>query len=155
MMMRQENTYCPVGAQQQEQSHPLISRKMLYNAIILTMLCGALAITYNRCVTCVVCIALFALLTISCVPGMGLVFVLSVMIIVGHSVNYNKATVDISIPLSDIVHIPSWTDLKKDLDYVHVEPAVGRGVSQQQPLLPIPPPQQQQQQTLQIVRDGG
>lgn len=75
-----------------------------------------LAVTYNRCITCVVCIAVLSALTMNCVPGMPLVFLLSCAVLFMHAIDYRHASVKVEVPLENFVYIPSWDDVHK---YVH------------------------------------
>jgi hypothetical protein len=91
--------------------------KIASSVLLVATLTGALLVAYNRCVGCVFAIALFALLTLNCIPLMPLVFFLSVAILVLHAVDYNAATIKVEVPLSNFVYVPSWDDVHR---YVHV-----------------------------------
>ena len=80
---------------------------------------AALLITYNKCIECVLCIAVLSALTMNCVPLMPLVFVLSAAVLLLHAVDYDKATIKVEVPLQDVMYIPTWKDVQ---EYVHVVP---------------------------------
>ncbi len=82
---------------------------------------AALFLTYNNCIKCVVCIALFAMVTMSCIPLMQLVFVLSVAVILLHSIDYNKATIKVEVPIQDVIYVPTWNDLQEYVSLVNTK----------------------------------
>jgi len=77
----------------------------------------ALLLTYDSCIGCVIGIAIISGLTMNCIPLMPLVFILSIIVLFYHAIDYNKATLSVEVPLQDFVHVPTWNDVKK---YVHV-----------------------------------
>ncbi len=83
-------------------------------------LAGGLYLSYDSCIKCVVCIAIVSGLTINCVPLMPLVFATSIGVILLHSVDYNKATIKLEVPIQDVIYVPTWSDLQ---EYVKLVPA--------------------------------
>ena len=86
----------------------------LVRALIMTV--GAiviLATTYDRCTGCVLGVMVFAGLTMNCVPGMPLVFVVAILVLLYHAIDYKKSSIKVEVPLQDIVYIPTWGDLKQ------------------------------------------
>ena len=77
-----------------------------------------LATTYDRCTGCVVGVVVFAGLTMNCVPGMPLVFVVAILVLLYHAIDYRKSSIRVEVPLQDIVYVPTWEDLKH---YIKVE----------------------------------
>ena len=69
------------------------AKRWLWNILLLGLLTGALALAYQRCVTCVLAIAVLSILLMNCVPGMPIVFLLSVAVLLYHAVDYQRATV--------------------------------------------------------------
>jgi len=96
-----------------------ISGKTLWNLMLLSILSGALILTYDNCITCVLCIAVVSGLTMSCIPGAPVLFVLSLSVLLFHAIDYRNATVKVEVPLENLVYIPTWDDVHK---YVHVNP---------------------------------
>ena len=88
--------------------------------LLVATLTGALLVAYNRCVGCVIAIALFALLTFNCIPLMPLVFMLSAVILLYHTIDYHAATIKVEVPLSNFIYVPTWDDVHR---YVQVLPA--------------------------------
>jgi hypothetical protein len=102
---------------------PLLSprtQRWLWNMALVAALTGALFLTYDRCITCVLAITVLSLLSLNCVSGMPLVFALSLGVLLIHAIDYNHASVKVEIPLGDIVYIPTYDDIER---YVHVLPA--------------------------------
>ena len=95
------------------------ARRLLWNAALVAALTGVLLVTYDRCITCVLAIAIISLLLINCVYGMPLVFALSLGILLFHAIDYQRATIKVEVPLGDIVYIPTLEDVQR---YVHVTP---------------------------------
>ena len=98
------------------------SRKYLLrfalNCAYVGILTGILALTYNRCVWCVVGVAVASALTMNCVPLTPIVFMLSAGILIMHAIDYRSASIRVEVPLKDVVYIPTWKDVET---YVHVE----------------------------------
>ena len=95
-------------------------RAALIKAAVVCIMAGALYLTYNSCIKCVVVIAIFAGLTMNCIPLMPLVFVMSVAVLLLHSINYNKATIKVEVPIQDVIYVPTWSDLQ---EYVRLVPS--------------------------------
>jgi len=95
--------------------------KIAIKMAILGGMTGALMVTYDKCVGCVLCIAIFSAMTMNCIPLMPIVFLLSVVILLYHSIDYNKATIKVEVPLQDVMYIPTWKDVQ---EYVHVMPHI-------------------------------
>jgi len=93
--------------------------KLAWNALLVMILAGVLFLTYDSCIGCVIGIAIISALTMNCIPLMPLVFILSIIVLLYHAIDYNKATLRVEVPLQDFVHIPTWNDVQK---YVHVAP---------------------------------
>ena len=93
----------------------------LVKGLALTAVLGvALLLTYDRCIGCVVAIAALAGLTMNCVPLMPLVFLMSMLVLVMHAIDYNSASIRVEVPLQDVIYVPTWDDISK---YVKVGPA--------------------------------
>ena len=75
------------------------AKRWIWNILLLGLLTGALALAYERCVTCVLGIAVLSILLMNCVPGMPIVFLLSVAVLLYHAVDYQKATVKVGVNL--------------------------------------------------------
>jgi hypothetical protein len=95
-------------------------RAAVAKAAVVCIMAVALFLTYNRCVECVVCIAILSGVTMNCVPLMPLVFIMSIAVIFLHSIDYNKATFKVEVPIQDIIYVPTWSDMQK---YVHLVPS--------------------------------
>lgn len=93
-----------------------LSGKILRKLMFTFALGLALVLTYNRCIECVLCIAILSGLTMSCIPSMPLVFILSCAVLLMHAIDYRNATIKVEVPLENFVSIPSWDDMHK---YVH------------------------------------
>ena len=91
--------------------------KFLRGLALVCALTAALLLTYDRCITCVIAVAIFSAVTMTCVPLMPLVFLLSMLVLMMHAIDYNKSSIRVEVPLQDMVYIPSWDDVKQ---YVHV-----------------------------------
>ena len=100
----------------------VVSNRVLWNVLLVGLLTGALALVYQTCISCVMAIAVLSLLLMNCVPGMPIVFLLSVGVLLAHAIDYNNATIRVEVPIGNLVHLPSYAELKKSLDYVHVDP---------------------------------
>ena len=72
-----------------------------------------LILTYQKCIWCVVGIAVFSAATMNCIPLMPLVFLLSLFVLAYHAIDYQKASIRVEVPLQDIVYIPTWEDVNK------------------------------------------
>ena len=93
----------------------------LIRGLALTAVVGvALLLTYDRCIGCVVAIAIFAALTMNCVPLMPLVFLLSMLVLVMHAIDYQRASIRVEVPLQDVIYVPTWDDVAK---YVKLAPS--------------------------------
>jgi hypothetical protein len=77
-------------------------------------------LTYNNCIACVVGVAIVSGLTMTCVPLMPLIFMVSTAILLLHAIDYNSATIRVEVPLQNVVYIPTWKDVE---EYVHVSPS--------------------------------
>ncbi len=95
----------------------VFSNRLLRNAMFLAGLAGALIMTYDKCVGCVLCIAVISGFTLTCIPGSPVIFILSLSVLLYHAVDYRNATVKVEVPLENLVYIPTWDDVQK---YVHV-----------------------------------
>ena len=93
--------------------------KLWRNVMVTALLLGGLAFTYDKCIWCVVGIAMCSLFFSSCIPMMPLVFMISCIVLIMHAVDYHNATIKVEVPLENIVYIPNWDDIHK---YVHVNP---------------------------------
>ena len=93
--------------------------KIAIKVAMLGIMAVALSLTYDKCIGCVLCIAIFSAMTMNCIPLMPIVFVLSVVVLLYHSIDYNKATIKVEVPLQDVMYIPTWKDVQ---EYVHVTP---------------------------------
>lgn len=91
--------------------------KLVWYICLVALLVCALLLTYDSCIGCVIGIAIISGLTMNCIPLMPLVFILSIIVLFYHAIDYNKATLSVEVPLQDFVHVPTWNDVKK---YVHV-----------------------------------
>ncbi len=78
---------------------------------------AALLLTYDRCIPCVLAVAIFSAVTINCLPFMPLLFLLSLAVLLMHAIDYNKATIKVEVPLQQLVYVPTWKDVQQ---YVHV-----------------------------------
>ena len=103
---------------------PLISTRLMCQIAGLVLLGGGLGLAYNRCLTCVWGIAALSLLTLNCIPGMPVIFLMSAAVLLMHAVDLNRATLKMEIPLGDL--IPSYDSVRP---YVHLITAT-----------PAPPP---------------
>ena len=92
--------------------------RLALNCAYVGVLTGVLALTYNRCVWCVVGVAVASALTMNCVPMTPIVFMLSAGILIMHAIDYRSASIRVEVPLKDVVYIPTWKDMET---YVHVE----------------------------------
>ena len=88
------------------------------NCAFVGVLGAILALTYNRCVWCVVGVAAVSALTMNCVPLTPVIFLLSMLVLVMHAVDYKTASIRVEVPLQDVVYIPTWKDVQS---YVHVD----------------------------------
>jgi len=96
-----------------------LSNKMLRSLMFTAALGLALFLTYNRCIECVICIAIVSGLTMTCIPMSPMIFILSLVVLLMHVIDYRNATIKVEVPLENIVHIPTWDDMHK---YVHISP---------------------------------
>lgn len=79
----------------------------------------ALLLTYDRCIPCVLGVAIFSAVTINCLPFMPVIFLLSVGVLLMHAIDYDKATIKVEVPLQELVYVPTWKEVQQ---YVHVLP---------------------------------
>jgi hypothetical protein len=96
---------------------PVQSRTWLWGflrgACISATVAMILVLTYQRCIWCVVGIALFSGITMNCLPLMPLVFLMSLFVLAYHAIDYQKASIRVEVPLQDIVYVPTWDDISK------------------------------------------
>ena len=95
-------------------------RAMIAKMAVVCVLAASLYLSYNSCIKCVVCIAIVSGLTMNCVPLMPLVFAMSIAVIFLHSIDYNKATIKVEVPIQDVIYVPTWSDLQ---EYVKLVPS--------------------------------
>ena len=95
-------------------------RAAVAKAAVVCVMAAALYLSYNSCIKCVICIAIVSGVTMNCVPLMPLVFVMSVTVIFLHSIDYNKATIKVEVPIQDVIYVPTWSDLQ---EYVRLVPS--------------------------------
>jgi hypothetical protein len=95
-------------------------RAAVAKAAVVCVIAAALYLSYNSCIKCVICIAIVSGVTMNCVPLMPLVFVMSVTVILLHSIDYNKATIKVEVPIQDVIYVPTWSDLQ---EYVRLVPS--------------------------------
>jgi hypothetical protein len=88
------------------------------NCAFVGVLATILALTFDRCVWCVVGVAVASALTMNCVPLTPIVFMLSSAVLIMHAIDYRSASIRVEVPLKDVVYIPTWKDVKQ---YVHVD----------------------------------
>ena len=105
----------------QSESNCVISNKFLRNAMFTAVLAGMLILTYDKCVGCVLAIAVVSGLSMTCIPGSPVIFILALSVLLYHAVDYKNATVKVEVPLENFVYIPTWDDVEK---YVHVNPGM-------------------------------
>lgn len=94
--------------------------KFLRSLVMVSILSGILVLTYNKCITCVIIVAIISGLTMTCIPLMPLVFMVSTAILLLHAIDYNSATIRVEVPLQNVIYIPTWKDVE---EYVHVSPS--------------------------------
>ena len=92
--------------------------RLLLNCLFVGILGAILALTYNRCVWCVVGVAIVSALTMNCVPLTPLIFMLSLCVLVMHAIDYRTASIRVEVPLQDVIYIPTWNDMQQ---YVHLD----------------------------------
>ena len=91
----------------------------LIRAVSITLVMLAiLAVTYDQCVPCVIGVLIFSGLTMHCIPYMSVVFIIAGCVLIYHAIDYKKASIRVEVPLSDVIYVPTWDDLKQ---YVKVE----------------------------------
>jgi hypothetical protein len=93
--------------------------KFLRSLFLVSVLSGILVLTYDKCIICVIVVAIISGLTMTCVPLMPLVFMVSTAVLLLHAIDYNSATIRVEVPLQNVIYIPTWKDVE---DYVHVSP---------------------------------
>jgi hypothetical protein len=54
----------------------------------------------------------------SCIPLMQIVFLMSIAVIFFHSIDYNKATIKVEVPIHDVIYVPTWDDLQEYVSLV-------------------------------------
>ena len=94
--------------------------KFLRSLVMVSILSGVLLLTYDKCITCVIAVAVISGLTMTCIPLMPLVFMVSTAILLLHAIDYNSATIRVEVPLQNVIYIPTWKDVE---EYVHVSPS--------------------------------
>ena len=94
--------------------------KFLRSLVMVSILSGILVLTYDKCITCVVVVAIISGLTMTCIPLMPLVFMVSTAILLLHAIDYNSATIRVEVPLQNVIYVPTWKDVE---EYVHVSPS--------------------------------
>ncbi len=72
-----------------------------------------LVLTYQKCIWCVVGIAIFSGFTMNCIPLMPLIFLLSLFVLAYHAIDYQKASIRVEVPLQNIIYVPTWDDVTK------------------------------------------
>ena len=139
--------YAPVATTEAPSAEPPTSKgggglspatqRVLWNIALVAALTGALLVTYDRCITCVLAITILSLLLLNCVYGMPLVFVLSLGVLLFHAIDYQRATIKVEVPLGDIVYSPTLDDVER---YVHViQPPAGAPAAALPQQTPPPP----------------
>jgi len=93
--------------------------KFLRSLFLVSVLSGILVLTYDKCIVCVIVVAIISGLTMTCVPLMPLVFMVSTAVLLLHAIDYNSATIRVEVPLQNVIYIPTWKDVE---DYVHASP---------------------------------
>ena len=96
--------------------------RLFLNLLFIGILGGILALTYNRCVWCVIGVAIVSALTMNCVPLTPLVFMLSLCVLLMHAIDYRRASFRVEVPLQDVIYIPTWDDMQR---YVHIDKSLG------------------------------
>ncbi len=81
-----------------------------------------LILTYQKCIWCVIGVAIFSGATMNCIPLMPLVFLLSLFVLAYHAIDYQKASIRVEVPLQDIIYVPTWDDVHK---YVKINSPFG------------------------------
>ena len=94
--------------------------KFLRSLVMVSILSGILILTYDKCITCVIVVAIISGLTMTCIPLMPLVFMVSTAILLLHAIDYNSATIRVEVPLQNVIYGPTWKDVE---EYVHVSPS--------------------------------
>jgi hypothetical protein len=97
---------------QQQNSRPWLWG-FLRGVCISTTVGMILVLTYQRCIWCVVAIAIFSAMTMNCLPLMPLVFLMSLFVLAYHAIDYQKASIRVEVPLQDIVYVPTWDDISR------------------------------------------
>ena len=85
----------------------------LRGACVSAIVAIILIMTYQRCIWCVVGIAIFSAITMNCIPLMPLVFLMSLFVLAYHAIDYQRASIRVEVPLQDIVYVPTWEDIHK------------------------------------------
>ena len=73
------------------------SLRFLRSLILVSILSAILALTYNKCISCVIAVAIVSGLTMTCVPLMPLIFMVSTGILLLHAIDYNSATIKVEV----------------------------------------------------------
>ena len=94
--------------------------RFLRSLVMVSILSGILILTYDKCIMCVIAVAIISGLTMTCVPLMPLIFMVSTAILLLHAIDYNSATIRVEVPLQNVIYIPTWKDVE---EYVHVSPS--------------------------------
>ena len=112
----------PLESTSAAQTPSLCSDRMVWflkGLALTSILAVALVLTFDRCVWCVVGIAAFSGLTMNCVPMMPLIFMLSMLTLIMHAVDYQKASIRVEIPLQDMIYVPTWDDFHRYVKVAH------------------------------------
>ena len=88
------------------------------NCAFVGLLGAVLALTYDRCVWCVVGVAVASALTMNCIPLTPILFLVSMGVLLMHAIDYHSASIRVEVPLQDVVYVPTWKDVEQ---YVHVD----------------------------------
>lgn len=112
-----------------EESPPFCSTWMggfLRGACVSAIVAIILILTYQKCIWCVIGVAIFSAATMNCIPLMPLVFLLSLFVLAYHAIDYQKASIRVEVPLQDIIYVPTWDDVNR---YVKISSPFGTTTS--------------------------
>lgn len=87
--------------------------KFLRGVALSTLVAILLVLTYHKCIWCVFAITLFSAITMNCVPLMPLVFLMSIMVLIFHAIDYQRASIRVEVPLQNLIYVPTWDDVHK------------------------------------------
>lgn len=136
---------CAPGAVAQLQETPWWRSRLVLNGVLVASLGGALLLTYDSCISCVLAIALLSFLTLNCIPFMPIIFILSAGVLLIHTVTMDmrQASLRVEIPLNQLIALPTYDQVQQGVDrYVHLDQP--GGLHNRNTPAPPPPPQQQQ-----------